>query len=73
MDLPGYGFAKGSKEDRNILRRLIGWYLLHPTIKQKKIVLIIDAKVGVTDLDLDMLGQLEEAEKDLIVVANQNW
>ncbi len=71
IDVPGYGFAKGSKEARNEMQRIISWYALHPEIKQKKIVLIIDAKVGVTEPDAQMLGMLEDAGKDVVIVANK--
>ncbi|MDQ3018912.1 MAG: GTP-binding protein, partial [bacterium] len=47
-------------------------YLTYPDLADhQKIVLIIDAKVGVTDLDKQMLFLLEELEKDFIVVANK--
>ncbi len=71
VDLPGYGFAKGSKQDRNELKKLIDWYLFDAGINQSVIVLIIDAKVGMTDLDHDMLDLLEEAGKKVVVIANK--
>jgi GTP-binding protein len=71
VDLPGYGFAKASLEERDNLRKLIYWYLLYSEVDHKKVVLIIDAKVGPTDQDLEMLRRLEEREKDIIVVANK--
>lgn len=71
VDLPGYGYAKTSLEERENLRKLIYWYLLYSTVDHKKVVLIIDAKVGPTDYDLEMLRRLEDREKDVIVVANK--
>lgn len=71
VDLPGYGFAKGSKESRENLRQLIDWYFFESEIEQRAVVLIIDAKVGLTDLDLEMLGELNEAQKNVIVLANK--
>ncbi len=71
VDIPGYGFAKGSKETRNDMQSIIAWYAFHPNIKPRKIVLIIDAKVGVTEPDAKMLGQLEDAGKDVIIIANK--
>lgn len=71
VDLPGYGFAKASKEERANLRTLIYWYLLYSSVKHKKVVLIIDANIGMTDLDLEILRRLKEREKDLIIVANK--
>jgi len=71
IDLPGYGFAKGSWEHRKKLEQLIFGYLLNPEYKQKKVVLIIDAYTGLTKNDLEMLDILEEEKKDIIVVANK--
>ena len=71
VDLPGYGFAKASKETQERLQRLIYWYLLNSDYQQKKIVLIIDAVVGVTQSDLQMLNSLEQADKNIILVANK--
>lgn len=71
VDLPGYGYAKLSKERRHWIQALIHWYLLESRYSQKKVVLIIDANVGVTENDLEMLENLDEAQKDVIIVANK--
>jgi GTP-binding protein len=71
VDLPGYGYAKASLEERDNLRKLIYWYLLYANVDQKKIVLIIDAKIGPTDQDLEILRRLSEAEKNIIIIANK--
>ena len=70
-DLPGYGFAQNSLENRDILKQLIWWYLLFSRIKHKIIVMIIDAEVGPSKMDLTMIRRMEEREKNLIVVANK--
>jgi GTP-binding protein len=71
LDLPGYGYTKASHEARLKLRELINWYLFMSHYEQKKVVLIIDAKVGLTDSDLEILQMLEERKKDIVVVANK--
>ncbi len=71
VDLPGYGFTKTSRESRERLQKLIYWYLLDSHYQQKKVVLIIDAKVGLTDDDKKMLISLEDHKKDVIVIANK--
>jgi len=71
VDLPGYGFAKASKGTQERLQQLIYWYLLNSDYQQKKIVLIIDAVVGVTQSDLQMLNSLEQAHKSIVIVANK--
>ncbi|MBP9718540.1 YihA family ribosome biogenesis GTP-binding protein [Candidatus Gracilibacteria bacterium] len=71
VDLPGYGFAKTSHESREKIHNLVNWYFFDSEHKQKKVVLIIDANIGLTDSDLEMLCALEEHGKDIIFVANK--
>lgn len=71
VDLPGYGFAKGSKEMQENLQRLIYWYFFESQTEQKKVVLIIDANIGPTNNDMEMLYSLKEAGKSVVVVANK--
>lgn len=71
VDLPGYGFAKGSFSKRDEITERISWYLFNPTISQEKIVLIIDAKVGITESDISMFRELVEYKKNIIVVINK--
>ncbi len=71
VDLPGYGFAKGSQTERSELKNLIYSYLFFSDIPHRKIVIIIDAEVGVTDSDKYFIRRLEESKKDFIVVANK--
>ncbi len=71
VDLPGYGFARISGKGLEKLTNLINWYLFDSNVQQKLIVLIIDAKVGPTAYDLEMLKCLEEHQKKIIIVANK--
>jgi GTP-binding protein len=71
VDLPGYGFAKGSKQKQKKIQSLIYWYLLDSSYRQKKIVLIIDANIGPTENDMQMLHSLAEQNKQVIIVANK--
>ncbi len=71
IDLPGYGYAKASKEGRARLRELINWYFFDSPYEQKKVVLIIDAYVGPTENDIEMLEALEERNKNIVIVANK--
>jgi GTP-binding protein len=71
VDLPGYGYVKGPKQLQERLHNLIYWYLLDSKYEQKKVVLIIDAKVGLTDSDKAMLYSLNEKGKDVVIVANK--
>lgn len=71
VDLPGYGFAKASKETRAKLHDRVNWYLFESEIAHKHVVLIIDAFIGPTDNDIEMYRMLREHGKDVIVVANK--
>lgn len=72
VDVPGYGYAKGGFEKRDNLEQLIEWYLTYPGLTEhQKMILIVDAKVGVTDTDRQMLNRLEELKKKIVVVANK--
>jgi GTP-binding protein len=71
IDLPGYGFAKLSKQQKSNLENLVNWYLFVSNVKHKKIILIIDAKVGPTKDDLEILEALESHHKDILIIANK--
>lgn len=71
VDFPGYGFARRSMTDREKLAKMILWYLMYSEVKNRLVVLIIDAKVGVTAFDADMIRTLREYRIDYIIVANK--
>ena len=71
VDFPGYGYAKHSWEKREKLAKMILWYLLYSEVKNRLVVLIIDAKVGVTAFDADMIKTLREKHIDHVIVANK--
>lgn len=71
VDLPGYGFAKVSKETKEKLEALIFWYFFKSQYEQKRVFLIIDANIGLTDMDMEMLYALEVEKKNIVIVANK--
>ncbi|HEC30657.1 MAG TPA: YihA family ribosome biogenesis GTP-binding protein [Candidatus Yonathbacteria bacterium] len=71
VDLPGYGYAKMSQKNSDKLRRMIIWYLTESEATPRKVILIVDAQVGVTKLDLDMLEILRESNYEVLIVANK--
>lgn len=71
VDLPGYGFAKGSLADRQAIQKLIYWYLLLPDDSPRKFFQIIDAEVGPTHYDREILNTLEAHDKQVVIVANK--
>lgn len=71
VDFPGYGYAKRSEEKREKIAKMILWYLMYSQVKKRLVVLIIDAKVGFTNFDSDILKTLQEHHINYIVVANK--
>ena len=71
VDLPGYGFAQASHEAREKLSNLINSYLFNKVYKQKKVVLIIDINVGMTDKDIMMFEDLKKANKNIAIVLSK--
>lgn len=71
VDLPGYGFAKRSKERLDHFRRLIAWYLFSANVQHKLVVLIVDAYVGVTNQDHESLALFTKNTLPYVVVANK--
>lgn len=69
-DLPGYGFAKVSKTERQRFQAMISEYLSgRETLRV--VVSIIDAVVGPTKDDLEMLATLEDAAPRILVAATK--
>lgn len=72
VDLPGYGYARGSFENRQLIKERIHGYLFEsPQIRNNKVLLIVDANVGMTESDIEMFNELKEHNKDIIIVANK--
>ena len=71
VDLPGYGFMKASLKDREKARKMLLWYLFRSQINFKRVILIIDSKIGITKFDQEMLDLLDQNECSVILVANK--
>ena len=67
VDLPGYGFAKMSLERREQLAKMINGFLLED-VYQRIVVLVLDMKVGPSEMDLEMLRILSESNNDVGVL-----
>lgn len=69
-DLPGYGFAKASKADRNLWRRMIEAYI-QSREGLAAVVSIVDASVGVTEDDVSVVPWLQAAGRRVVVAATK--
>ncbi|AAV86707.1 GTP-binding protein YsxC [Anaplasma marginale str. Dawn] len=59
VDLPGYGYSKASKESASSYMSLVEHYLLTREALHR-LVLLIDSKVGLKEVDMDFISWLEE-------------
>lgn len=91
VDLPGYGYAKAGKTDRQAWAELIESYFRRDEARRDEarrdearvepdrtgpaprtsVVLLVDGKVGATDLDVQALEYLLHLGTDVIVVATK--
>jgi GTP-binding protein len=71
VDFPGYGYAKRSILERNKMIKRIFWYIEFSNERPKAVFLIIDANVGLTVLDKDMIKILKENKHYIVIVANK--
>ena len=69
-DLPGYGFAKVSRTERESWERMITTYLQRRT-SLRGVVAIVDAEVGATEDDVRTLTYLVSAGRRVLVAATK--
>lgn len=70
-DLPGYWFAKLWKEVLEKLDALISWYLEERSHYIKKVVLLVDTKIGLQQKDIDMFRYIQELWLPVIIVLSK--
>jgi GTP-binding protein len=67
VDMPGYGYAKASKEIKGDWQDLMFDYLRgRPTLR--RVVLLLDARIETKALDLKVMGLLDRAAVTYVVV-----
>ncbi len=70
-DLPGYGYAKLSLQERKKLEELIFWYLGEATNDFKKIFLLVDSRHGLTPNDADVVNFLHGHGLPTVIIASK--
>ena len=70
IDLPGYGFARVSPQEKQEWRKMIEECIAERKTK-KNVYIIVDAFVGPTELDYDMADWLKEHEVPFCIAANK--
>lgn len=71
VDLPGYGYARVTPEEKEQIRERIIWYVTSPEVEMQKIILVVDAKAGLTEFDHQMISIIKEHKKQLVIAANK--
>lgn len=71
LDFPGYGYARGWQDNMERLRDVIVDYLDKNINHSVRIVQVIDAYVGPTDLDREVYGYLWGKWADILLVLNK--
>lgn len=79
VDLPGYGYAKAGKADRQAWAELMERYFQRGDgghgdrgkTARPSVVFLVDGKVGATDLDVQALEYLLHLGTDVVVVATK--
>ncbi len=70
VDVPGYGYAKVSKKQRELFGQMIEEYLVN-RINLKFVVLLVDFKVGPTEDDIIMYNFLKYHQKEVFIIATK--
>jgi GTP-binding protein len=71
VDLPGYGYAKVSKIKREELSNLIEAYIVNRT-NLLQVFVLIDCKVGVKDVDIDIFDSISTADKKFSIILTKS-
>ncbi len=71
VDLPGYGYAAPTPTDREKLRKMILWYFTSGEVRPQRIVLILEAKAGLTRFDEEMIKILNDLAYEFVIVLNK--
>jgi GTP-binding protein len=70
VDLPGYGYARASKDDRQRLGEISERYFRQQP--DRRVVLLVDGKVGATPLDVLAFRFLAGAGAEVVVAATKS-
>lgn len=70
VDLPGYGYAKGNKEEQKTWKELMEKYL-HRSKNVKLLCLLLDIRRDVSDMDMQMLNYIMHYNLPFIVIVTK--
>jgi GTP-binding protein len=67
VDLPGYGFAKVSKDQRSEFEKMIRYYLTHRPCLMT-VFILVDARIPPQKLDIDFINRTGASNIPLVIV-----
>lgn len=70
VDLPGYGWARAGRDERESWGKLVESYF-EEALPEARVVLLVDSRVGATVLDVQAWQWLQRLEADTVVVATK--
>lgn len=70
VDLPGYGYAKASKNERERVLDMVSGFLSVAT-RLKLVVIILDSRLGPTPIDKEVIEQVQRSGLPFLLVANK--
>jgi GTP-binding protein len=73
VDLPGYGYARLPIPTQHKIRQHILWYLTSPEVypNLRTLVMVTDAKAGITQYDRELMEVAHEEKLPLLVILNK--
>lgn len=71
VDLPGYGFAKVSKDERERWRVMINEYF-RERLQLKSVFVLVDIRHGADPKDLNVIKMLREIGKEYCIIATKS-
>lgn len=71
IDMPGYGYAKASKSEQIKLAELVNWFIEKSETNNRKSILLVDSKIGLTESDLAVFQILKEKNESILILLNK--
>ena len=71
VDLPGYGYAKMSAQEADTIRKQMIWYLARSGAPIALLVLVVDIRRGLQDIDNELLDIAAGEGIPTVIVANK--
>jgi GTP-binding protein len=68
VDLPGYGYAKRSKKERDLWAQLVNRYFERNAVQVKAVMILIDSRIKPQQLDLDLVNSLKAQQISILPV-----